>query len=390
MRLKYKKRGYSKKEADSTRKAKNKRKSTSSKPKSTFSLKGWSMSTRGVWASLAPEIRRAIEKSWNSGTPPIASALYARWWQLETWLRSLVYVELRAAKGAGWSAALRKDVVERQQNDEAFHYMATPDAQDTLAYADAADLFRIIETNWNFFEPSLLAHRVWQGNVVELLRIRNRIGHCRRPHDDDLSRLEQTLRDMESGALVAVSSFNRQFNPRREWKDSVVGGWIRREHEDAFRLVEHAERQYKTGFELKWSRRPWSARPTSPDETISAIAGYVWHANWFFTGDPAFDIRRFWESSYLRTAKNSILFACVSIPPSSLEVSFPAVDDPNTIADAIGACFDAALMSLRIGNPMDIEYDRWREMGEGLDPRVQMGTAWSLIGDGDAVRIFSA
>lgn len=359
------------------------------KGKSTFSLKRWLPKTKGAWASLPPGIRDAIERSWASGVPPSSSALYGRWWQLETWLRSLVYVELRAAKGAEWFDAVRGDLVERQQNDEAFRYMATPDAQATLAYADATDLFRIVESNWNLFEPSLVAHSVWKGNTVQLLSIRNRIGHCRRPHSDDLSRLQQTLRDLESGAMTAVSSFNRQFNPEEDWSDPVVGGWIRREHVDATRLLDHAVRQYRTGFELKWSRRPWSAKRTS-ENTISGTPGYVWHANWFFGGDRAFDIHRFWEDSYLKRIRDSMLFACVSIPPSSLEVSFPAVDDPKVIADAIGACFDAALMSLRIGNTMDISWDQWRELGEDLDPRIQMGTPWSMVGDGDPVRIFSA
>jgi hypothetical protein len=35
------------------------------------------------------------------------------------------------------------------------------------------------------------------------MRIRHRIGHVRRPHDDDLNRVEQALRDLEHGAFVA-------------------------------------------------------------------------------------------------------------------------------------------------------------------------------------------
>ena len=180
---------------------------------SAFSPDNWSSMSHDILSALTPDVRDAVERCWRYGVPPMASALHARWWQFETWIRSLVHVELRAAKGAKWSEALRKDTVERQQQDEAFRYMATPDAQAALAYADAADLFRVIDTNWKLFESSLLAHSVWSGNVVQLLSIRNRIGHCRRPHMDDLSRLQQTLRDMEAGAMTAVSSFNRQFRP---------------------------------------------------------------------------------------------------------------------------------------------------------------------------------
>lgn len=145
------------------------------------------------WAGLPESIRSAICTAWQNGMPSSASALYARWWQLETWLRSLVYVELRAAFGAEWISELPKHSEKRRQGDEAFRYMATPDAQAVLAYTDASGLFEIMEAHWSLFEGALLEKGVWSGRTVELRNIRNRIGHCRRPHADDLARLEQTL-----------------------------------------------------------------------------------------------------------------------------------------------------------------------------------------------------
>jgi hypothetical protein len=141
------------------------------------------------WAALPHDVRHAIAVAWRNGMPPAASALYARWWQLETWLRSLVYVELRAAYGREWAKRLSKLSEKRRLSDEAFRYMATPDAQALLAYTDAADLFEIIEADWPLFEDALLQQAVWAGRTVELRNIRNRMGHCRRPHADDLSRL---------------------------------------------------------------------------------------------------------------------------------------------------------------------------------------------------------
>src|SRR5467141_404559 len=142
--------------------------------------------------------------------PPSAAALYSRWWQLETWLRSLVYVELRAAYGPQWASRLPPPSEDRRLKDEEFRYMATPDAQARLAYADVSHLFNIIKDDWPLFEDALLKKEVWAGRTVELSNIRNRIGHCRRPHVDDLSRLEQTLRDLEGGTFRAAAAFNRQ------------------------------------------------------------------------------------------------------------------------------------------------------------------------------------
>jgi hypothetical protein len=191
------------------------------------------------WPSLPEEIRHSISVPWDYGMPPTATALYGRWWQLETWLRSLVYVELRAAYGKGWAAQLPAHSEKRRSKDDAFDYMATPDGQAQLAYADAAALFEIIDANWQYFEGSLIERAVWAGRTVELRSIRNRIGHCRRPHADDLSRLEQTLRDMEKGAFRAVSALNRQSIPEKRGRDPLVRDWIDQRHADAQRLEPH-------------------------------------------------------------------------------------------------------------------------------------------------------
>ena len=51
----------------------------------------------GNWNGVAPEVQRAVKAGWANGMPPLASALYGRWWQLESWLRSLLYVELQTS-----------------------------------------------------------------------------------------------------------------------------------------------------------------------------------------------------------------------------------------------------------------------------------------------------
>lgn len=339
-----------------------------------------------AWAAVPPEIQRAIEASWGNGMPPVVSALYGRWWQLETWLRSLVYVELRAALGGVWTDALSNISESRQQGEHGFRHMATPDAQNRLAYTDASKLFQIMQDRWNLFESSLMSKNIWAGRVEELLAIRNRIGHCRRPHADDLVRLEQILRDLDGGAFVATSAFNRKLRTDEKWTDAVVDGWVRKNHSDAFRLVEHAERQYETIFELRYSRRPWAGSSIAK-QTISGVPGYIWHASWLFRGGRPFDLFGFWRD--IKTYRNAILMVCAD-SPSAIEVSFSAVDDPKTIADLVGQCFDAALMNLGHGRAFD-DYTQWRKRYADLDPRVQVATQWSSIDESmQGVSMFSA
>jgi hypothetical protein len=339
------------------------------------------------WQALPDDIRKAIKAGWANGMPPLASALYGRWWQLESWLRTLLYVELRAKLGSDWVNALPTVSEKRQQGEQELRYMATPDAQNRLAYTDASVLFRMTLEHWALFEDTLLSKNVWAGRVDELLAIRNRIGHCRRPHTDDLIRLEQTLRDLNGGAFTAISTFNNQGHADNNWTDAVTDGWVRGQHKDAVRLISHAERQYDTTFELRYSRRPWVKLPNQ-QSTISGVPGYIWHAFWYFRGRRPFQLDRFWKR--LEYYCEPILLVC-SDSPSSIEVSFAAVESPIIVADVIGKCFDAALMSLLESTAAAGDDSTWQQWYKDIDPRVLVRSPWTVIdGSMHNVSIFSA
>lgn len=341
------------------------------------------------WKSLPDNIREALKIGWSNGMPPLATAIHARWWQLETWLRTLVYVELRTKLGSNWVNALPKVSEKRQQGEDEFGYMATPDAQNRLAYTDASILFEITLEHWDIFENLLLPKNIWAGRIQELLAIRNRMGHCRRPHADDLLRLEQTLRDLEKGAFSATSSFNNQWPAKDIWIDEITDGWAREQHDTARRLIKHAERSYDTIFELKYSRRPWS-NTTTPIKTISGVSGYVWHAFWYFRGGRPFKLDKFWQD--IKLHNDSILLVCAETS-SSISVSFSAMEDPKTISNTIGECFDAALTSIGRDDRSYIGSGNWQEKYADLDPRVHIASPWALVEESmreNGISIFNA
>src|SRR5260370_8810285 len=94
--------------------------------------------------------------------------------------------------------------------------MMSTDAENPLAYLDYSQLRQLIEDNWTQFAPALIHRPTWDGRQDELARIRHRIGHMRRPHQDDLSRIEQTLPDLERGAFIACASYNRANIPNSD------------------------------------------------------------------------------------------------------------------------------------------------------------------------------
>lgn len=323
----------------------------------------------------------ALQSAWSSHVPPDASALHARWWQLESWLRELVYVEMRAKYGADWSSHLTQDP-ERRVSEDANEsgYMPTADAHYSLAYLDLTPLLKLVEQEWDILSHALLPQRTWLGRMDELRVIRNRISHCRRPHADDLGRLEQTLRDLEKGTFEAVSTFNREQYPDHELDDPVVDSWIRGAHPGAVRLIDHCEAQYDVRFRLRYSARPW-ARPRGATDPISGHPGLIWHAHWTI-GIGYIDLRDLW-SALSDDLKSQLIFVC-SPSPAEVEISLPAIDNAQSTADAIERYFDYVILSR--GRSMDTAavsalWDSWVEFNDRLDPRVAVDSPWSIVDD---------
>jgi hypothetical protein len=69
-------------------------------------------------------------------------ATYSRLWQLETWLRRMVYVELRALLGDGWSQDLPTSSTSFAA-DKRLTHMPTPE-MNALSYAQLSKLQALI------------------------------------------------------------------------------------------------------------------------------------------------------------------------------------------------------------------------------------------------------
>ncbi len=345
-----------------------------------------------MWSERLPDdVERALEGAFDSGVPARSAAMYARWWELETWLRALAYVELRAQRGESWTDVLDPKALQRQSKEQARAYMASPDWTDPLAYLDASLLLDLLDKNWPLFEPSLISSGSWQGRRGELLEIRNRIGHLRRPHRDDLARLEQTLRDLEHGAVRALRAYNRRCRPDpHQTSDPVVAGWIVGQHPVARRLLEHAERQYGTSLQLTYSVRPWVAELR--DERVSGSSGVLWHAS-FYMGGRYLRLQDLWRDPYLNSKARRLLVHLLADDPHQAEFTFAAVDEPQDIADAIGHVFNPVLANsstrpLPGWDDLTVEVPRLLRPN---DPRVLVGSPWNIVNDDtEPVTIFNA
>jgi len=296
--------------------------------------------------------------------------VYARWWSLETWLRELVHLELRAAFGTEWLAQLANTALSRAAADEINRYMASPDSVNALAYLDVADLFALIDNDdrWYLFEPVLIPRARWRGTVDELQTIRRRSAHCRRPHDDDLTRLEQILRDLEPGARRALVAYHEREQPPANLDDPIVEAWIRNEHEVADRLTEHARENYDTTLRISYSKRPWANAPELGP--ITGTPGLLWHARFLMRHGRYLSPRRFWDDHYLdNPGVRELIIHSDHHSPAEAVITFAAVDDPQHVCDAIGWCFES-IVTLSQADASRHQWEHWAEPAAQLDPRV--------------------
>ena len=248
--------------------------------------------------------------------------------------------------------------------------------EELMAYLDVFDLLDLIEKDWPVFEPSVFGpKRVWDGRVDEIRHLRHRLAHCRQPHRDDLGRVEQFVRDIEPGAWRFVNATVDSKRPHRNLIDPVVAAWIRHDHPDAQRLVNHADANYHAKCRLEYAVRPWATAPSG--DSISGQPGVFWQVS-FTLGKQQHWPDDLW-GLVLDSDFSELLVMLSANTPAQFRFTFAAVDDPAAIANAIGACFDLVLAHGSYdGDMMWNHLERWIERGEGISPRLQIATPLSV------------
>ena len=154
--------------------------------------------------------------------PERALRLYARLWQFETWLRRMVYVELRALLGDAWSRSLRTTGFTA---DKRLRHMPTSE-MNALSYSQLSALTTLIGDNWPCFEVYFPPRGQWDAKLEEISQIRHRIAHFRVGHVDDYARLIQFLRDVDKGFWTFCTSYNNPQPVLPQSYDPVVAHFL--------------------------------------------------------------------------------------------------------------------------------------------------------------------
>ena len=312
-----------------------------------------------------------LERLICSGVPSMSLQLYAKWWQLERWLRDLVQLELQVRFGRLWENEISQSIITRRDNQgPALQYMPSSDDGNPLGFADFGNLTEIIAKHWSLFSYALPPQTRWHGTVDTLNAVRRRIAHCRNPHQDDLARVDQGLRDLQSGSRLCLTSY-----ASRNWLDDsneIAAAFS--DGGDKGGRLKHAMRQYETSLHICVSTRPWSS---------STNIGTIYHAQ-FSCCDRSPDPEAVWE--YLSSSEQlpdvihlnfaSFNTITLSFVPKDAAAGIEVVDD----------ALEAILTSQR--HFPDEWFENWVQRVQDLDYRVRCDDYFAFAGDIGRVGVF--
>jgi hypothetical protein len=322
--------------------------------------------------SIDPDLAAAAQ---DSTWPPLPSGrldCYWRLWQLELWLRELVYMELKCRYGNDWADHIYQKGRKgkgAQRADNRLTHMPTRET-GPLSYITFDSLVRIISKHRRLFAPYLPVRSVWDARLEEVGQIRNRVAHFRRGHASDLQRVNQLVGDIDKGIWLFATSYNDPhpiYPPGRDrvaktfidldpfpWSPTGNGAVVR---------IGSASPDMTLSVSVEILRRPWLKSRMPAD--LAGKYGYLYDVHLAARRSRAFDL-----SNFLRNTKALHDLCChIHLDNSGalIRLTLPAVLGASPLIDAIEKFIEAARHALRPTQPfledgrIDALVEKWPE-----------------------------
>jgi hypothetical protein len=269
--------------------------------------------------------------------PSSAVRLFKMAWQLENWLRLMVYVELRAAR-LDWEVPIKENVNQGQKQwpphslakDKELHHMATSH-QVALSYLSFAELWKIIsdKQNWQLFKSYFPPESIAASRMDEIKTIRNRIAHFREPHKNDEARFQLFLQDMEEG----IRRFCSRYTSEVGLKNNPVSDLIQKEWQNigyGYEMI---------GLDGNWlyAPEPYASQPqmharlqalVREDYSSGSIEGVIYKLTIWPRLNNKLDLRDFLTRTLFG---HSDVIHIIATIDDQVAVTIPAVHDAETV-----------------------------------------------------------
>lgn len=286
--------------------------------------------------------------------PPDRLTSYARLWQFETWLREMVYVELRSRYGDNWMTRIAGSSARAQSADRRLTYMPTRETYPTN-YVTLETLLRTIGSNWYLFKPYLPARSLWRAKIDEVSQIRNRVAHFRRGHTDDLKRIEQLLRDIDAGFWQFCTSYNDSRPVLPPTNDPVIREFLELDpfpwseiEDNEWARIGIADPNETLAVQIEVLRRQWLN--SRVPRRIPGKYGYLYNVMIMVRGNRNFDYANVLRNT--RSIHSSLCHICLTSSSDTIRATIPAILGQSRIIELIRKLVQAGRNGLRPGRPM--------------------------------------
>lgn len=259
---------------------------------------------------------------------------YIQLWQLEIWLRHMVYIELKARDGDNWSNVVKMADGSRKA-DKRLTHMPTPESEP-LSYAGFSELRRLISENWDLFSKYLPPQNIWKARLDELAQVRNRVAHFRRGHPDDLQRVNQLLRDIDKGFWLFCTSYNDYIPVIPQTDDPVTKEFLELDpfpytecEKGTWARIGQAPPGMKYMVTIETLKRVW-AKPASQ---VDGSKGYLYNICIAARDRRIYDYRRLLE--YTQNVHQHFVHLCLDKYKHSIRVTIPAIIGSETVIEIV-------------------------------------------------------
>jgi len=288
--------------------------------------------------------------------------LYARLWQLEKWLREMVYVELKTKKGRNWfNFNKTKSTYEA---DKALKHIPTAD-DNPLSFTTFPELVKLIQNNWDLFSEYLPPKHIWEVKLDEIVHIRNRVAHFRSGHTDDIERLLQLMRDVDNGFWKFCTDYNDLQPILPPERDDVAQKYV---DLDPFSFKEVAPNEWaqfgsapqglRYIVSINSIRRRWAEKAT----VIDGTPGYIYDINIHIRDNRQFDYSKFLTA--VSKFKADIIHICLDTFSSTARVTIPAIIGGDKVCKIVDNLIKITENSMTVHRPINSDDQTVQRLSE--------------------------
>ncbi|MFW8590802.1 Swt1 family HEPN domain-containing protein [Glaciecola sp. 2405UD65-10] len=288
--------------------------------------------------------------------------LYARLWQLEKWLREMVYVELKAKKGRSWFNFNKTK--KTYESDKSVTHIPTSN-DNPLSFTTFTELIKLIQNNWDLFSEYLPPKCIWEVKLEEIVHIRNRVAHFRSGHTDDIERLLQLMRDIDNGFWKFCTDYNNLQPVVPPDKDIVAKAYVdlnpfsfKEVAPNEWAQIGSAPPDLRYIVSISSQRRRWAEKSV----VIDGTPGYIYDLSIHLRDNRQFEYSKFLAET--TRYKAEIIHICLDTFSSTVRVTIPAILGSEKVCKIIDGLINITEHSITIHRPTNSDDNSVQKLSE--------------------------